>query len=65
MEDITRRFFNIYEPCPIEIQNCHELRNEYIKTLDSLKVSGCAPCAERNLKNKFIVRLKEIIETTQ
>ena len=65
MEDITRRFFSIYEPCPIEIPNCQELRNEYTKTLNSLQVSGCAPCAERNLKNKFISRLKEIVDTTK
>ena len=65
MEDITRRFFNIHEPCPTEVPNCSELRDEYSKTLDSLKVRGCAPCAESNLKNKFISKLKEILVATQ
>ena len=62
LDDITRKFFNINESCPNKIPNCQELRNEYIKTLDSLKINGCAPCAERGLKNKFITRLTDSLK---
>ena len=62
MEEIASQFFNTLDPCPQEIPDCENLRTEYTKTLDSLKVkSGCSPCAERSLKNAFISRIKILI----
>lgn len=62
MEEIASQFFNTLDPCPKEIPDCENLRTEYTKTLDSLKVkSGCSPCAERNLKNTFISRIKLLL----
>lgn len=63
MEDIASRFFNTLEDCPKEIKDCSNLRDEYMKTLDVMKVrSGCSPCAERNLRNQFIARMKNLIQ---
>jgi hypothetical protein len=58
MEEITRKFFETTEPCPKEIPDCANLRQEYIQTLDSLKrKGGCNACAERQLKNTFTARI--------
>lgn len=58
MEEIARKFFITTEPCPQEIPDCENLRQEYLTTLDSLKRSGgCNSCAERNLKNTFTARI--------
>lgn len=63
MDDIASRFFNSLEECPKEIKNCSDLRSEYMKSLDALKVrSGCSPCAERNLRNQFIEKIKNAIQ---
>lgn len=63
MDDIASRFFNTLDECPKEIEDCSNLRSEYMKTLDALKVrSGCSPCAERGLRNQFIERIKKIIQ---
>ncbi len=63
MGDITSNFFNTAAPCPKEIPDCQNLRQEYLETLDSLKrQGGCNSCAERNLKNNFIKRISEIIK---
>jgi hypothetical protein len=62
MEEITRKFFDTTLPCPSEIPDCVNLRQEYMQTLDALKrQGGCNSCAERNLKNNFISRIKNII----
>lgn len=61
-DDIASRFFNPLVDCPKEIKDCSNLRSEYMKTLDALKVrSSCSPCAERNLRNQFIERIKNAI----
>jgi hypothetical protein len=63
MEEITRLFFDTTAPCPIEISDCQNLRQEYLQTLDALKrQGGCSSCAERNLKNNFINRIKANIK---
>lgn len=63
MEEITSNFFNTSSPCPKEITDCQNLRQEYLQTLDALKrQGGCNSCAERNLKNNFTNRIKNIIK---
>ena len=63
MEQITSIFFNTSSPCPKEIPDCQNLREEYLQTLDALKrQGGCSSCAERNLKNNFINRISKIIK---
>jgi hypothetical protein len=63
IENITSYFFSMSEPCPQEIPDCANLRQEYIHTLDGLKrKGGCNSCAERNLKNTFINRIKSLLE---
>lgn len=63
MEEITRLFFDANSPCPPEILDCKNLRQEYLQTLDSLKrQGGCSSCAERNLKNNFVNRIKATLE---
>lgn len=63
MEEITSNFFNTSLPCPNEIPDCQNLRQEYLQTLDSLKRRGvCSSCAERTLKNNFTNRIKIIIK---
>lgn len=63
MEDIASKFFNTLTDCPNEIPNCENLREEYVRSLDAMKVKGaCSTCAERGLRNNFLSRLKTILE---
>lgn len=63
MEDIASKFFNTLTDCPSEIPNCEKLREEYVSTLDAMKVKGaCSACAERSLRNNFLSRLKTILQ---
>ncbi len=51
LDDITSKFFNTLVDCPSEIPNCEQLRQEYVRTLDAMKVKGaCSSCAERSLR---------------
>jgi len=63
LDDITSKFFNTLVDCPSEIPNCEQLRQEYVRTLDGMKVKGaCSSCAERSLRNNFLSKLKEILK---
>jgi hypothetical protein len=63
MEDIASKFFNTLTDCPSEIPNCEQLREEYVISLDAMKVRGaCSACAERSLRNNFLSRLKTILQ---
>jgi hypothetical protein len=62
-EDLTSKFFNFLENCPNEIPDCSSLRQEYMQTLDAMKrKGGCSSCAERNLRNTFIDRIKSLLK---
>jgi hypothetical protein len=63
MEDVASKFFDNNQPCPQEITDCQSLRDEYNRTLDAIKrQGGCNSCAERNLRNGFIARIKEYLK---
>lgn len=47
-------FFNIDAPCPAEIKDCAQLREEYKLKLAQLGgTAGCSTCKLRNLRNFF------------
>lgn len=57
------QFFNAALPCPVEIPECDRLRAEFFSDLDDLKRrGGCTKCGENNLKNKYILKLQQIIK---
>jgi hypothetical protein len=57
------QFFNPVLPCPVEIPECDRLRVEFLNELDELKRrGGCSKCAENNIKNKYIIKLQQIIK---
>lgn len=58
-------FFDFAQPCPSEIPNCQELRHEFGQDFDRVrKGGGCGTCAERNLRQQYIVRLQELLPKT-
>jgi hypothetical protein len=47
-------FFNVDAPCPAEIKDCIQLREEYkIKLAQSGGATGCSACKLRSLRNFF------------
>jgi hypothetical protein len=59
MNSIINDFFNFNKKCPDAIKNCHQLRSEYIITLERLKSKpGCKTCDIQEYKNYFINKLK-------
>jgi hypothetical protein len=51
---IYDEFFNLNEPCPDSIENCQQLRNDYIKALaDISHDNNCQGCQLVNLKAEF------------
>jgi hypothetical protein len=48
-------FFNGDKPCPEDIPNCAQLRQEYIDTFERIKTQGgCSPCKIRGIRNHYI-----------
>jgi hypothetical protein len=65
MESIIQ-FFNNTLPCPTDIPDCEKLRIEYAVQLNDLKrQGGCSKCAETAFKNKFIIKLQELMTKRQ
>ena len=57
MLELTKieRFFNIDQPCPADIPNCEQLREEFLNKLEELrKQSGCSPCKARGIRNHYL-----------
>jgi len=47
-------FFDCNKKCPEEIDNCNELRNNFLKEKHNLKDFNCTGCEEATLKSKYI-----------
>jgi hypothetical protein len=57
MLELTKieRFFNIDQPCPADIPNCEQLREEFLNKLEELrKQGGCSPCKARGIRNHYL-----------
>ena len=53
--DIIHAFFDPAAPCPGKINNCEELRKQYLDKFESLKVAGgCNTCRAKGLRNHYI-----------
>jgi hypothetical protein len=56
MDDILQNFFDLEKPCPEQIKNCADIREQYKGELEALRMrGGCGGCMERSLRNKYIV----------
>lgn len=59
---IALDFFNFEVPCPEQIENCEELRMEYLKRVKFVQKLGvCTPCEVTNIKNYYIILLKGML----
>jgi hypothetical protein len=47
-------FFELEKPCPNEIKDCEQWREQYKKDLAELNPRVCKPCALNSLKAKYI-----------
>ena len=57
---IITQFFQMDQPCPIQIKNCQNLRNSYVQRNATLKrQGGCYPCAHNNLRTQTIQNIKK------
>jgi hypothetical protein len=55
-------FFEFDKPCPPEIVNCENVRQQYHTEAEDLKTKpGCWGCKEKSLKNKYINLLSTMI----
>lgn len=61
MDNIQHSFFDFNAPCPEDIINCSEVREQYKKEWEELKRrGGCGGCMERSLRNKYIVLVNSL-----
>ena len=57
------QFFNPVLPCPAEIPECDKMRVDFLNEMAELKRrGGCSKCMENGIKNKYIIRLQQIIK---
>ena len=57
---IIHDFFDISVSCPDKINNCEELRKQYMEKYESLKVAGsCNTCRAKGLRNHYIYVIKQ------
>ena len=57
MLELTKieRFFNIDQPCPADIPNCEQLREEFLNKMEEFKKQGgCSPCKARGIRNHYL-----------
>jgi len=55
--NILALFFDDTKPCPNEIPNCEQLREDYKKDLEKLNQTKCSQCAITNLKSRYINKI--------
>jgi hypothetical protein len=47
-------FFDSLKPCPDNINNCEQLRKDFLDKVESLKQNGgCSSCRMRNLRANY------------
>lgn len=61
-QPIIIAFFNLNGPCPQEITNCKQLREEYITTINNyVKFNACAHCDVQYVHSFYIKKIKDSI----
>lgn len=60
--DTIMQFFDFAKPCPPEIPDCQAVRHQYGVDLETVRrQGGCGTCAERNLRQQYIIKLQNLI----
>jgi len=54
MSNLISEFFDFNGPCPDNVPNCQELREQYQKDIQTVRDYGCRPCAETRIKVKYM-----------
>jgi len=54
MEQNILEFFDLSKPCPEQIPNCMDLRNQYIDETQKMQSTGCSRCAINAIKSRYI-----------
>jgi len=63
MEKVIQ-FFNSALPCPEEIPNCEQLREEFQKEVnEGVQRGGCHSCVERRIRNAWTTRIQALFNT--
>ena len=64
MEKVIQ-FFNLALPCPAEIPNCEQLREEFQKEVNETmrRGGGCYSCVERRIRNAWTTRIQALFNT--
>jgi len=63
---LADEFFDSNKPCPDKINNCEELRKQFLEKVESLKTNGgCSSCRMRNLKANYYLILKDNLKQVE
>lgn len=59
---IIQSFFDMDTPCPSQIQDCEQLRIDFLTDLDKYrKFNICMTCDILNIKRQYIKKIKQRI----
>jgi hypothetical protein len=56
--ELIMQFFDFTQPCPSKINNCKQLRTQYLASIETLKtINLCKGCTLQNIKKLYINKI--------
>jgi hypothetical protein len=54
MSNLIQEFFDFNIPCPKNVPNCEQLREQYQKDIQTVRNANCRPCAETRIRVAYM-----------